>query len=484
MIPGLIFEWAERTPDKTAILYNGNPFSYRAFARRIAAARGYFAARGHGGGGHAVLAVHNLVDFWVLSLALRSLGTTTVPVGSVAAVEKLALPRLDCVVTSPAEDWPGLAEACEARQAKLLVPSLKGEAALPFDPASAPPSGGHVLRTSGTTGEYKMVLMTPEIDAVFLKRRVEAVGMNADTLLCVFNFLPWTGIGYKWGASPWTVGGTTMIEQGEPYLALTRPGVTHAKTIPAMIVRMLAAPPGAYPRNEAMQLIYGGGTLTRAQLDEARERVAPRIYSSVSSTEADNIALTPLITADDMRWHQPAPNRAVEIVDEQDRPVADGDIGRVRVGTAGGPQGYYCDEATTGMFFKNGFFYPGDLAVRRADGRFALEGRVTDVINVGGRKISPAPLEERLANLIGVGGVCLFSAPDEAGQEVLHVVLETTAPVEAERLRAQLPPALRSFPAFAFHRLDRLPRNDMGKIARAEVRAAIFGRDPPPSPAA
>jgi acyl-coenzyme A synthetase/AMP-(fatty) acid ligase len=36
-------------------------------------------------------------------------------------------------------------------------------------------------------------------------------------------------------------------------------------------------------------------------------------------------------------------------------------------------------------FFRNGCFYPGDLGIMLPDGRIALQGRVTDVINVNGR---------------------------------------------------------------------------------------------------
>ena len=97
----------------------------------------------------------------------------------------------------------------------------------------------------------------------------------------------------------------------------------------------------------------------------------------------------------------------VEIVDESDRLVPTGKIGRVRVSTAGGPTSYLNDEAATRAFFKDGFFYSGDLAVMRSDGRMALQGRFTDVINVRGAKISPAPIEDRLGELFGsAASVC------------------------------------------------------------------------------
>ncbi|HMK88891.1 MAG TPA: class I adenylate-forming enzyme family protein [Methylocystis sp.] len=476
MITKHIFDWAEQTPEKTAVIYNGRPWSYRSFAQRIAIARGYFARRGCVGPGCAVLAVHNLLDFWVLSLALRSLGLTTATVPSSPAIHGLGLPDVRCVVTVPAEAWPGLDSLCAAQGLRMLSVSLDGEPALKLGASEGPnPPGGHILHTSGTTGVYKMVLMSPAIDAVFLRRKTEVIGINQDTVLSVFHFPAWTAAGYRWAASPWTVGGATLIEQGrEPYQALLRPGVTHAVLVPAMLAAILAAPPGAFPRNDAMQLAVGGGAMTRTQVDQAKARITPRLFNWLASTEGGGIAYTLLDTAEDLRWHRLAPGRVVEIVDDSDRPVPTGEIGRVRVGTAGGPTSYLRDKTATQAFFKDGFFYPGDLAVMRSDGRMALQGRLTDVVNVKGFKISPAPVEERLSGILGVSGVCLLSMPDDSGEEQIHVVFEAPEPIDSERLIAILGEQLRGFPQARVHFVAALPRNEMGKVLRQAVRAQVL----------
>ena len=170
--------------------------------------------------------------------------------------------------------------------------------------------------------------------------------------------------------------------------------------VPAVLATILAAPADAFPRNDTMQLAVGGGAMTRTQVEQAKARITPRLFNWLASTEAGSIAFTPVDTPEDHKWQRLVPGRVVEIVDESDRPVPTGEIGRVRVGTEGGPTGYLNDEAATRAFFKDGFFYPGDLAVMRSDGRMALQGRVTDIINVRGDKISPAPIEDRLGELL------------------------------------------------------------------------------------
>src|SRR5262249_39585772 len=151
-----------------------------------------------------------------------------------------------------------------------------------------------------------------------------------------------------------------------------------------------------------------------------------------------------------------------------DRPVPIREVGQVRVSTAGGggSTSYLVDETATGAFFGAGFFYPGDLAVMHSVGLIALKGRTTDVINVKGEKISPAPIEERLGELFGLNGVCLFSMQNDSGEEEIHVVLETPKPIDSERLIAALKQELRGFHRGRVHYVATLPRNEIGKVLR------------------
>ena len=480
MIVQLIFDRANQTPDRTAMIYNGRPLSYGLFAQRIAIARGYFARHGYVGPGHVVLAVRNLMDVWILSLALRSLGLTTAAMRTAAGLDKVlaALPNVR-VVTSPDESWPLLAGVCTKLGVPLLSVSLAGEPALGLQaPEPRQPLGGHILVTSGTTGGYKMVLITPAIDVNSMPRDVKVLGLNQDSVCCVFNFGAWTGLGYKCGIGTWSVGGAVAIEQGdEASRALSRPGITHAVLTPAMLEAIVTAPAG-FRRNEAMQIAVGGGAMTQTQIDQVKARLTPHLFNWFGSTEVGAVAYTPLDTPDDRKWHLLVPDRAVEIVDESDRPVPTGEIGRLRVGTAGGPTSYLYDEAATRDFFKDGFFYPGDLAVMRADGRIALQGRATDVINVRGTKISPAPIEERLADLLGVSGVCLFSMQDDSGEEEIHAVVETPTPIDSGRLTAAINRELGGVHQTRVHHVAALPRNEMGKVLRQEVQANAIASQP------
>jgi len=141
MIAQVIFDWARQTPDRPALFHNDWVWSYRSFAQAIAAARGYFARRGYVGPGYAVLAVRNLMRFWILSLALRSLGLTTVVVRSAAEVGKLGLPNVRCVITGPDEIFAGLDGLCTELGLPLLSVSLAGESAPALEAFETPHPG-------------------------------------------------------------------------------------------------------------------------------------------------------------------------------------------------------------------------------------------------------------------------------------------------------------------------------------------------------
>jgi acyl-CoA synthetase (AMP-forming)/AMP-acid ligase II len=474
VIAPAIFEWARRTPERTAVEYNDVTWSYRTFAQAIAQARGWFHQHGVEGGGVAAVVMANVRDSWVMVLALRSLGVTVAPISSVEVLGGLDAPGLRWAVASPAESWPGLEATCSDLGLELVLVASSAAPPLGLD-ATAYRPGGHILLTSGTTGAFKKVLMDVAFEAEFLRRRQVVIAVTQDTVANLFEFGAWTGLGYRAPMGVWLEGGAVAFSQGRAWhLALRRPGLSSSPVLPGMLADILAQPDGAFPRSETMALRVGGGTVTWAQIEEARARITPRVFNGLACTESHQIAMTPLNTPDDHRWHIPEPTTVVELVDEFDRPVTVGKVGRLRVGAAGAPGCYFDDEEATRDHFKDGFFYPGDLAIMREDGRIALQGRATDVINAQGHKIWPAPIEDRLRGALGVDGLCLLSMQDEQGEEELHLVIEAKTPVDTATLAAVLRAELQGFPGVHVQYRSTLPRNAMGKLLRQVVTTDLI----------
>ncbi len=121
-----------------------------------------------------------------------------------------------------------------------------------------------------------------------------------------------------------------------------------------------------------------------------------------------------------------------------------------------------------------GYVDTGDLARVDADGFVWLEGRAGDVINRGGNKVFPDQVEEVLRLAPGVAEAAVIGVPDDRLGEVpvaFVVASHDTSDDELRELcRAHLAPYKTPV---AFHRVDALPRSEIGKVLRRELRATL-----------
>lgn len=129
--------------------------------------------------------------------------------------------------------------------------------------------------------------------------------------------------------------------------------------------------------------------------------------------------------------------------------------------------GYWRNPDATAAAFTDGWFRTGDLAERSHDGWYTLRGRATDLIISGGFNVYPREIEEFLLELPGVREAAVVGAPDEHRGEVPVAFLVSDGPLDAAGLRDACQRALASFKVpRAFHRLDALPRNALGKVQK------------------
>src|SRR5271167_3217247 len=473
MLTTKIYTQARETPDKTAIVFNNRKFSYRFFADLIEISRRYLAAQGLASEGVAVLPTGSMVNTWALGLALRSLGLTTLVVGSQDEIAGLGLPDIRCVVAVAGEHRAGLDRLCAASGWRFIsVPAniYAGAAqhAAPDLPELKGSFGGHILLSSGTTGTYKKFLIDPSHQARQCIFRQAIFAITDQSVVNVLNFGCWTSAGYYFPVSTWDVGGTVVIYQGpDIHEAFRHHGISHTCAVPQMLANILSAPAGALHRDDSMRLCVTAGALSQTLADEARARLTRCVYTHYGSTEAPVATMTRIEGPEDLRWHRVVPSREIQVVDEENRVLPAGQVGLVRIRLLDGVrQTYLHDEAASRAFFRDGYFYPGDLGIFRSDGRLALHGRVTDVVNILGSKVATGLIEEALQHQLQVSGVCVFSVQNETAEEEIHVAIETAQPIDQTRLAAALGSELQGVPIAHVHFIDALPRNDMGKIQR------------------
>jgi len=174
------------------------------------------------------------------------------------------------------------------------------------------------------------------------------------------------------------------------------------------------------------------------------------------------------------------PDIEIEIVDEADRPAPDGTLGQIRIRNDTGFQGYLDDQTLNRRMLRDGWFYPGDIGVR--DGRrLQVIGRNDDQANIGGAKYPLTKLETLVQRSAGAGlkDVGVAAIADASGVNEIHVALVTDGSDDRallDRVIARLRPMI----AGSIHltRLPQIPRNEMGKIDRALLKAAILALQP------
>jgi non-ribosomal peptide synthetase component E (peptide arylation enzyme) len=88
-------------------------------------------------------------------------------------------------------------------------------------------------------------------------------------------------------------------------------------------------------------------------------------------------------------------------------------------------------------FTKEGFFRTGDLARMDRDGNVTITGRIKDVINRGGEKISPAQVEKLLLAHPQIADAAVIGMPDSAlGEKICaYIRVETGATLDHEDIR-------------------------------------------------
>ncbi len=485
MIINHISQWAHMQPRKTALIFNNEEISYLAFARAIDATRRFLGAQGLPAFTVAVVVSTTLLDAWLLVMGARALGLTTIVLQSISQAETLNLRHLSCVLAHQREQAnlrqnPG--NLTGAR--RVIVPAAiyaiarTGDPPRPLDPL--PPLGGHILYTSGTTGTYKKLLVDGAAEDARNAARARMADMTRDTLFHALDFGLWTGIGFKTPSAVWRTGGGVVIDQtGERNANFLKHPITHAQTTPILLRGIVDARDPAAAPVEGLQLRCGGGFVPENLAQQAVSRVSRTFLVGFSSTEiANSLMQSRFERVEDLIWLRPWTDGVVQVVDEagvQCPPGVEGEL-RARI-TAGDSTGYLDDEETSAQVFRDGFFYTGDLAVRRADGRIRVLGRTGDVINVKGEKHASAPIEQRLQRLLDVEEVCLFTGLSDDGLEELVVAIQSRQDLDVSDVESALG-ASELFERIRVEFFREFPRTQTGlaKTRRRDLRHLVFKR--------
>src|SRR5437763_6202471 len=210
--------------------------------------------------------------------------------------------------------------------------------------------------------------------------------------------------------------------------------------------------------------ISAGAPLPIASAKKFRDKFALPIHSFYGASECGGICYD-REAKNEIEGFVGAPMKDVDL--EMIDPNAQSSQARVRSAAVG--DGYFpdADEEKLG----NGIFVPDDLLARHGSG-FKIVGRVSDVINVAGKKVNPAEIEERLLHFPGVRQAVAFGRPAGAGlrNEEVAACVVANVDLRENELMEFCRTALSAWqvPKRIFI-VESIPTTERGKISRREL---------------
>jgi len=255
---------------------------------------------------------------------------------------------------------------------------------------------------------------------------------------------------------------------------------------PTMVKRLAEAARAGPRANGLKTIVYGGGPMYLADLREAMAAFGNRLVQIYGQGESPMTisALSKAHHADHAHPRHverltsvglPASVVEVAIRDPQGAPLAAGEVGEICVRGDVVMSGYWNDPEGTAAALRDGWLWTGDLGSFDADGFLTLKDRSKDLIVSGGSNIYPREVEEVLLAHPAVAEASVVGRPDrEWGEVVVAFVVARGAPPPTQELdRLCLDHIARFKRPREYRFVERLPKNNYGKVVKTELRAAL-----------
>jgi fatty-acyl-CoA synthase len=448
-------------PNKTAVVYGGNRWTYAQFAERIGRFAGALIRAGVEPGDRVAILAPNVPELLEAHFAVLRVRAALVAINTRLHASEVGTILDHCgarVVLVDPELAPRVADAPGGLAARPSLVNLEdpvaGATGSPLDgPTFAEfVDGAEVLPvachiddeeriisinyTSGTTGRPKGVMYTHRGAALNALSEVVVHGLERDSVflwsLPLFHCNGWC---FPWAVTA-AAGTHVMLRAVNParMIELIRSErVTHFNGAPTVLLMLAEAPEAEGVRFEPAVHVATGGAPPSPTLLARMERMGVEIVHLYGLTETygphvycqmqpgwERLA-TEARASLMARQGVPYPVAThLRVVDPQMRDVpADGrTMGEVVMRGNNVMKGYYRDPESTTEAFAGGWFHSGDLGVVHSDGYVELRDRTKDIIISGGENISTIEVEHTLVQHPAVLECAVVGMPDEKWGEV------------------------------------------------------------------
>jgi acyl-coenzyme A synthetase/AMP-(fatty) acid ligase len=350
------------------------------------------------------------------------------------------------------------------------------------NPVAVRPNGDSLCRlifSSGTTGRPKIIgLSFAAADERLISYMIRVGTPSWDRLVCLpglstnygFSFTMttlWLGHSICFAADTAKARQIILAHQADVLVASTHQISTLVQEQEQLFLHL-----------ESLRSVHIGGSIPYAPLlARIRLLVCSNVFCGYGSTEGGTVAYAPAeaIYGMDRAVGIVAPWIDLEVLDNENKVQEYGVEGQIRLRALG--QGYRYKKTSKTQYEVDDaeWFYPGDQGILYRNGLLGVTGRINEIINRGGVKVSPDSIEEAIKKNPIVADAAAVGMLDNFGIEQIWVAVTTKDSIELniskmyeycrENIPAYIPDRVFQIPS--------VPRNQLGKVSREELKEQL-----------
>lgn len=479
-----VFHYAEVQPDRLCLADDTHAVDYQTYRKKICQFATFFQSLEISAGDNVVIEASQRIEYLAIELALQLIGAVFVPLEHNCAEEKI-------------KSFANRAEAVLLVTNRLIhvegLPSMlfddvcrKAEVLESFTPKEFPEGDTvcEILFSTGTTGLEKGVVLTHDNDVALAENAIYGVDLKSDNVELIFS--PFNhSHGLRRYYANMLKGAAVIMQQSamdmkRMYTHMEQYHVNAMDIVPSalrVILQLSGDMLGNY--NEQLRYVQLGAAPMRKEDREKLKRLLPnvRLFDLYGSTESGITCVYEFNCGEEKVncIGHPTKNTEIFIVDENRKPIKSSAENPGLLASRGRMNmlGYWKDDVETAKAMADGVVYSNDIAYFDEDGDIILLGRKGDVMNVGGKKVSPLEIENAVNKISGVADSGCIAVKDKNYGEVpwLFVEMLPGAGFDAKIIRDALFTALEPYKVpQCIVQIDRIPRTYKGSLQRAKLR--------------
>jgi len=383
---------AQSKPDAIAQIEGDRRVTWRELSDRLNRVASALVKQGVGRGEHVIIYAPNSLEYLLASAATRAANAVPIPMNHRLVAEEVSyiLDHSDAVAAFVGGPFVGMAGALRAASDAQLT--------LAFMQALGMIHEAHVHLVAGP-----LYHSAPGSFALF-------AAVLGGTVVVMPKFDP---------------------EQALHLIHTHR--VTSTFMAPTLIKRIVDLPDTVrtrYDVSSMRSLVVAAAPCPMRVKEAALAYFGPSLYEFYGSTE---LGINTILRPEDVlrkpgSCGRVAPNVEIALLDDDGRPVPEGEPGELYVRRFGGMfDSYYRNAEATRQTERRGWHSVGDVAWVDADGFYTLCDRKRDMIISGGVNIYPAEVEDALHRHPAVEDVAVFGVPDDDWGERVHAAVQLRA---------------------------------------------------------